>query len=178
MPSFDLYNRMLSAKTIGEAHKLDSDMVMEATWDTDINARICYLYDYYHDDHKTQLKNLDSPNDAKKIAISLKWRKSSNQTMDKDTVTHHIQMKPSQEMNVGYYPEFFGDKYDAIFPVGLYLDLPDERGIFNRWLVVGVANYYVSQFPTFEVLPCDYIFDWIYKGKKYRMAGCLRSQNS
>lgn len=178
MPSLDLYKKMLNAKTIGEAHKLQSDMVMEATWDTDINTRTCYLYDFWHDDHKTQLKNLDSPNDAKKIAISLKWRKSSNQTYDKDTVTHHIQMKPSQEMNVDYYPAFFGDLYNAVFPVGLYLDIPDEKGVFNRWLVVGVANYFVSQFPTFEVLPCDYIFDWIYKGKKYKMAGCLRSQNS
>ena len=178
MPSLEKYKRMLEAKTIGEAHKLQSDMVMEATWDTDINTRTCYLYDYWHDDHKTQLKDLDSPNDPKKIAISLKWRKSSNQTMDKDTTDHHIQMKPSQGMNVEYYPEFFGDKYDSIFPVGLFVDIPDERGVFNRWLVVSVANYYVSQFPTFSVLPCDYIFDWIYKGKKYKMAGCLRSQNS
>ncbi len=178
MPSLEMYKKILSSKTIGEAHKLESDMVMEATWDTDINTRVCYLYDYWHDDHRTQLTNLDPVNDPKKVAISLKWRKSSNQTYDKDTVTHHIQMKPSQEMNVDYYPEFFGNRYDATWPVGLYVDIPEEDGVYNRWLIVGVANYHVPQFPTFEVLPCDKVFNWIHKGKKHKVAGCLRSQNS
>lgn len=178
MPSLEMYKKLIGSHTLGEARKLNSDMIMEASWDGDINTRVCYLYDYWHDDHKTQLKNLDSPNDPKKIPISLKWRRSSAQTYDKDTVSHHIQMKPSQKMNVPYYQEFFGERYDAIFPVGLYLDIPDEKGILNRWLIVGVANYYVSQFPTFEVLPCDKIINWIWNGQKIKMAGCLRSQNS
>lgn len=178
MPSFELYKRLHTAASIGQAHKQESDMIMEATWDTDINTRICYLYDYWHDDHRTQLTNLDPVNDPKKVAISLKWRRSTAQTMDKDTVDHHIQMRPSQEMNVDYYPLSFEKRYNSVFPVGLYCDIPDEKGIYNRWLVVAVANYHVSQFPTFSVLPCDYVFDWIYKGKKNKMAGCLRSQNS
>lgn len=179
MPSFDLYKKINSATSIGQAHKQESDMVMEATWDNDINTRVCYLYDYWHDDHKTQLTNLDPVNDPKKVAISLKWRKSTNQTFDKDVVTHHIQMEPSQEMNVDYYPAFFADRYSATWPVGLYVDLYEEKiGIYNRWLIVGVANAHVSQFSTFEVLPCDKVFNWVYKGMKYKMAGCLRSQNS
>lgn len=178
MPSLDLYRQMLGNQTLGQVHKKESDMIMEATWDTDINTRICYLYDYWHDNHKTQLKNLHPENDPDKIAISLKWRRSSAQTYDKDTVTHHIQMKPSQKMNVEYYPDFFEKRYSATFPVGLFVDIPDEKGVYNRWLVVGTANYNVSQFSTFEVLPCDKVFDWVWKGKKIKMAGCLRSQNS
>ena len=178
MPSLDLYKKLHTATSIGNAHKMESDMVMEATWDTDINTRVCYLYDYWHDDHRTQLTNLDPVNDSKKVAISLKWRRSSAQTFDKDVVTHHIQMKPSQEMNVDYYPEFFEKRYDSTWPVGLYVDIPNEKNTYNRWLIVGTANYHVSQFPTFEVLPCDKVLNWIYKGKKYKMAGCLRSQNS
>lgn len=178
MPSLDLYKKLHTATSIGDAHKKESDMVMEATWDTDINTRVCYLYDYWHDDHKTQLTNLDPVSDSKKVAISLKWRRSSAQTYDKDVVTHHIQMKPSQQMNVDYYPEFFGNRYDATWPVGLYCDIPGEDDVYSRWLIVAIANYHVSQFPTFEVLPCDKVFNWIYKGKKYKMAGCLRNQNS
>ena len=121
MPSFDLYKKILSEKTLGEVHKKESDMVMESTWDTDINTRVCYLYDYWHDDHKTQLTNLDSSRDSKKVAISLKWRRSSIQTMDKDVVDHHIQMKPSQEMNVDYYPTLFEKRYGATWPVGLVI---------------------------------------------------------
>ena len=87
-------------------------------------------------------------------------------------------MKPSQEMNVDYYPSFFIDRYSATFPVGLYCDILDESGKYNRWLIVATANYNVSQFPTFSVLRCDKVFDWVLKGKKYQVAGCLRSQNS
>ena len=178
MPSLDLYKKLHTAISIGNAHKMEADMIMEATWDTDINTRVCYLYDYWHDDHRSQLTNLDPVNDPKKVAISLKWRRSSTQTFEKDDVTHHIQMKPSQEMNVPYYPQFFGERYNAVWPIGLFVDIPDEKGIYNRWLIVAVANYHVSQFPTFEVLPCDYVFTWIYQGIKQRMPGCLRSQNS
>lgn len=178
MPSFDLYKKLHTATSIGEAHKMESDLVMEARWDTDINTRVCYLYDYWHDDHRTQLTNLDPVSDPKKVAISLKWRKSTNQTMDKDIATHHIQMRPSQGMCVDYYPAFFEKRYEATWPVGLFVDIPDDNGVYNRWLIVRTANYHVSQFPTFEVLPCDKVLNWIYKGKKNKMAGCLRSQNS
>lgn len=178
MPSLDNYRKMLGNKTLGQARKDVSDMIMDATFDGDINTRVCYFYDYWHDNCKTRLKDLHPEKDPDKVAITVKWRRSSAQTMDKDITDHHIQFKSSQKMNVDYYPEFFQKRYDAIFPVGLYCDVPDEKGIYNRWLVVATANYYVSQFPTFSILPCDHIFDWIYNGKKIRMAGCLRSQNS
>ena len=112
MPNLDLYKQILGNQTLGQVHKKESDMVMEATWDTDINTRICYLYDYWHDNHKTQLKNLHPENDPDKIAISLKWRRNSAQTLDKDIVSNHIQMKPSQKMNVEYYPNFIEKRYD------------------------------------------------------------------
>lgn len=178
MPSLDNYRKMLGNKTLGQARKDVSDMIMDATFDGDINTRVCYFYDYWHDNCKTRLKDLHPEKDPDKVAIIVKWRRSSAQTYDKDIVTHHIQFKTSQKMNVDYYPEYFENRYNAIFPVGLYIDIPDEKGIYNRWLVVGTANYFVSQFPTFEVLPCDKILDWVWNGKKIRMAGCLRSQNS
>ncbi len=178
MPRFDLYKKALGATSVGTAFKNQSDMVLEATWENDLNTRTCYLYDYWHDDFKTRLKDLHPESDPKKVAISLKVRTSSQQTYSKDVVTHHIQMLPSQEMNVDYYPIFFEKRYDAIFPVGLYIDIPDERGIFIRWMVVGLANYNVNQFPTYEILPCNKILDWISDGQKIHMAACLRSQNS
>ena len=45
MPSLDLYKKLHTATSIGQVHKQESDMIMEATWDTDINTRVCYLYD-------------------------------------------------------------------------------------------------------------------------------------
>ena len=179
MPSLDTYKRMKgNASAIGQVHKNQSDQVMEMTWYTDLATRTCYLYDYWHDDFKDQLRDLRPEIDKKKIPISLKYLANSSQTYDKDYVTYHIQMKPSQECNVPYYDEYFGKRYNGIFPLGLFVDIPDNKGKYNRWLVVNTANYYDAQFSTYEILPCDMVFNWIWKGQKIKMAGVLRSQNS
>ena len=178
MPSFETY-RKLHSGTIGQEHKRLSDKVMEATWWTDISSRVGYFYDYYHDDYRTQLSNLDSSNDPKKIPIDIKLLMNASQTYGNDQETFHIQMKPSQECNVEYYDEFFQQSYNATFPIGLYIDIPDERGIYNRWLVVDKANYNVAQFPTFEVLRCDYILRYVDKDRNMRQVPVvLQTQNS
>lgn len=181
MPSFKDYKKSISnfGETIGQHHKSESDMVMEYTWYHDINHRTAYLFDYYHDTNKLQLRNFEiDETDANLVPIEIKFLANAQQTMDKDQVTFHIQMKPGQECNVDYYEKFFAKRYDAIFPCGLYILIPDEQGVYHRWMVVAKANFYKVQFPTFEVLPCDKVFRWIHDGKKYEMAGVLRSQSS
>ncbi len=89
--------------------------------------------------------------------------------------------KPGEEGHdelVPYYRECFIDRYDADFPVGLFVSIPDSKKKYNRWLVVDRANVNDPQFPTYEILRCDYVFQWIHKGGKYQMPGVLRSQNS
>ena len=55
MPSLELARRISAAKTngaktLGQIHKENADWSMEYTWDTDIQSKTCYIYDYYHDD--------------------------------------------------------------------------------------------------------------------------------
>lgn len=179
MPSLSLYKKMHdSIPTNGMAHQKESEMVMEATWWNDIASRVAYLYDWYHDDNKTQLNDFDSSHDHKKIPIDIKYVQHSTQTLDKDTVSYHLQLRPSQKCNVPYYDEFFGKRYDATFPCGLYIDIPDVNGIFNRWLIVAPANGNAMQFPTYEILRCDHVFQWVFDGVKFNVPGVLRSQNS
>ena len=179
MPSLDTYKRLHSGvNRIGELHKQQADNIMEMTWDNDLSTKTCYLYDYWHDDYKDQLRDLRPEIDKNKIPISIKYLANSSQTYDKDTITYHLQMRPSQERNIPYYEEFFEKRYNAIFPLGLFIDIPDNKGKYNRWLIVNTANYYDVQFSTYEILPCDHVFNWIWKGQKIKMAGVLRSQNS
>lgn len=180
MPKLSTYKQTLGhyGKSSGEAKKIQSDMIMEQTWDRDISAKVAYLYDCKHDDEPTKLRNLNSNKSSLKIPIDIKYLVNGSQTFDKDPITYHIQFKPSQECNVPYYTEYFEERYDSIFPLGLYIDIPDSKGKYNRWLVVDKANYYDPQFPTFEILSCDKVFHWIFEGNKYQMAGVLRSQNS
>ena len=98
--------------------------------------------------------------------------------MDKDQVSYHVQFKPSHECCVDYYDDVFIKKYDSLYPLGLYIDIPDNKGKYNKWLIVDKADHYAPQFSTYQVLPCDHVFQWIFKGQKYEMCGVLRSQNS
>lgn len=178
MPSLFNYGKTIGIMTNGEARKRQSDMIMEYSWDEDIATRTCYFYDWYHDEYKTQLNDLHPEKDENKIPMRVKYLANSSQTFDKDNVTYHLQLKPSQECVVPYYDEFFKDRYYSSYPCGLYCDIPDSKGVYNRWLVVGEANFNNSQFPTFELLRCDKILQYIIDGTKYNVAGTLRSQNS
>lgn len=180
MPSLDLYRKKLGATTDGRIRKIDADFNVLDTWDSDLGSMIGYFYDYDHDDYKTQLNNLNPIDDEKKVGIPIKYIVYSSQTFNKDAITYHIQFKPNfnYEEVIDYYKDIFQDRYSAAFPVGLYLDLPDEKGVYNKWLCVGLANSNDPQFPTYEILRCDYVIQWITNHVKYQMSAVLRSQSS
>ena len=164
----------------GEIRKTYADQIVEATWFNDLATRKCYLFDFKHDPQPFRLNDL-TPDESLQIPVWLKYIVYSSQTYAKDAVTYHIQFKPSQDGKddiVPYYEELFKNRYDASFPCGLYILIPDNHGKYNKWLVVDTANYNDPQFSTYEVLRCDKVFQWIYQNKKYQMAGVLRSQNS
>ena len=165
--SFSDYGIMLGYKTQGRAHKGQSDVIMEQTWWRDIAAQTAYIYDYYHDlrsDEKLILDDLHPEDDIQKIPLDIKFIRHQSQTYDKDQVT--------------FYNEVLAKRYGALFPIGLFVDVMQEDGKYHKWLVVDKANYNGNQFPTFEILKCDHVFQWIHDGKKYQCAGVLRSQNS
>ena len=179
MPNFGAYQEIAKHKSVGEALKYQSDVIMNTTWWNDINSTVVYLYDCYHDSEPLKLRGLDSSKDPLKIAIDAKIVKNASQTYDKDQVTVRLQLRPGQECNVYYYEDDFEKRYGSIFPIGLYCDILDENGQYNRWLIVDKANFAnVRQFPTYEILPCDKVFQYIIDRVKHQVAGVLRSQNS
>lgn len=172
---------MLNNVTIsGRARKYGSEMVIENTFSRDPEYQIGYLYDASHDlgEERLKFRGLHPYDDENKIPIELKLQAHTLQTYDKSQITYHIQFKPSQECNVPYYDEVFAERYHAQWPVGLYLDLMDSKERYNRWLVVGRADVYNFAFPTYDVLPCDKVFQWIHNRKRYQCVGVQRTQNS
>lgn len=179
MITLENYGSILGKNRVGKVHKEQSDLVIDKTWWTDIAARVGYFYDYDSDTHIKQLNNMSPLTDNYKIPIDIKYFASSLQTYSKDNVTYHLQLRPYQSSDViPYYKEKFEDRYSAIFPVGLYLDVEDAQDRWNRWLVVAGANVNDPQFPTYEILRCDKIINFICNGKKYFVPAVLRSQNS
>lgn len=165
----------------GRARKKVSDKIMLNTWWQDIQAQTAYIYDYYHDQKSTEalkLSNLHPEDDPMKTPLPIKFIRHSSQTYDKDQVTFWLQMQPGQQCNLDYYDQVLGKRYDAIFPIGVYVDILQEDGMYDRWLVVDKANYNGNQFPTFEILRCDFVAQWIADGHKYQCPAVLRSQNS
>ena len=101
MPSFDTYKSILQGgSTLGQARKIQSDMVIEATWDGDIASQVGYFYMYDDDDHKTQLSLFKPDNDKYKVPIPVKVSKHTTQTFNKDQITYWLQFKPSQELDI------------------------------------------------------------------------------
>lgn len=182
--TFNDFQAMHNGITVpGRARKMQSDMIMDATFTQDVQYQVGYLYDYYHDDEPLRYKDLHPESSTTKTPIELKFIVKQKNTENKDQVGYHIQFKTTQENPVEYYDSMFVNKWDAEFPVGLYLDLADSKGIYRKWLVTERADWLGLQFPTWYILPVDYVYQWVYrdlKGNaiKYQMCGVQRSQSS
>ena len=186
MPSFREAKRIYGSNlTIGQQLKQMSDMAMEETWDNNIQSKVCYIYDYYHDDQPDKKDHMTYERTTK-TRIDAKFIVKSYQSIDKDQVDYYIQFKPSQPVEftkndqLYYYEQDFRRKYGAEFPTGLYCDIPDEKGVYRKWMII--LSEPANQFTKYLVLPINYNFMWIERnGKeriKRRMWAVLRSQNS
>ena len=100
MPSFEEMQKMYQAVgmsgTVGENLKNISDDLMDLTWDNDIQAKKCYIYDFYHDDQPDKNQNMTYDNTTK-TPIDAKFIINSYQSIDKDQVPYYLQFRPSQK---------------------------------------------------------------------------------
>lgn len=195
MPSLQDYKAHLSrsGNMIGQVHKNNSDMIMEHTWSRDIQAKKCYIYDYFHDDffiddfgNKRALKDGMTYENTSKTPIDAKFIIKSYQTMDSDEVAHYVQFRPSQKIrfDVGddlyYYEGDYRKRFSSEFPIGLYIDVPDSNGVYHKWLICRKET--ANQFPKYLVLPVDYELMWVEQNGadriKRRMWAVLRNQQS
>lgn len=176
MLTFGDMKKIYANKTIGQIILEQSDMAMEETWYSDPQHRVAYFFDCDSDPDPYLLKNMTPTRDM--TPVDIKFVKHTSQTYSKDFVTYHIMFKPSYEPNVPGYEEKFEKRYGAEFPCGLYFLMSDAKGMMQRWIVVGLADAYDIQFPTYEVLRCTDCYNWIVNGKKYSFAGARRLQSS
>lgn len=198
MPSLQTARRIANAKnngakTIGQIYKEQSDWAMEQTFENDIATRTCYIYDHFHDDFFTDEHGITRSlaegmtyENTNKTKIDAKFIIKSYQSMDKDQVEYYLMFRPSQPVrfNEGddlyYYETDFRKRYSATFPIGLWVDLPDDRGVYHKWLIC--RNEPANQFPKYLILPANYELMWVEKSNekriKRRMWCVLRQQMS
>lgn len=198
MPSLQTARRIANAKTnnaktLGQIYKEESDFLMEETWDNSIASKTCYIYDHFHDDFFTDEYGITRSltegmtyENTNKTKIDAKFIIKSYQSMDKDQVEYYLMFRPSQPVrfNEGddlyYYETNFRKRYSATFPIGLWVDLPDDRGVYHKWLIC--RNEPANQFPKYLILPANYELMWVEKNNekriKRRMWCVLRQQMS
>ena len=169
MPSLETARRIASmknngAKTIGQIRKEESDFLMEQTWDGDLQSKTCYIYDFYHDDKPWLAEDITHENTTK-TKIDAKFIVTKYSSIDKDQVEYHLQFRPSQPVRfteddeLYYYETDYKKHYSTQFPIGLFVDIPDEKNVYRKWLIV--AKEEGNQFLKYSVLPCDYYLHWI-----------------
>lgn len=198
MPSLSTARRIANAqtnnsRTIGEIHKANSDWAMDYAWESDISSKVCYIYDYFHDDFFQDehgivrtLKDGMTYDNTNKTRIDAKFIIKSHQSMDKDQIEHYIQFRPSQKLtfqegdDLYYFETDYRLKFNSDFPIGLFIDIPDDRKVYHKWLIC--RKEFANQFPKYLILPCDYELMWIEKDRekkiKRRMWSVLRMQSS
>ena len=150
--------------TVGEQLKIDSDMVMEETWWNDPQSKICYIYDYFHDD-QPELAQKMTYEHTTKTRIDAKFIVKQSSSVAKDQVEYYLLFRPSQKTDfvIGdelyYFETNYKSRFNIEFPISLFIDIPNEKGIYYKWLICGLE--YGNQFIKYSVLPCDYKFMWI-----------------
>lgn len=91
--------------------------------------------------------------------VDAKYLVHTYYSISKDAVDYHLQFRPGVH-----------------YPIGTYVDIPDDVGTYNRWLIVGRSDE--PQFVKYNVLKCNWTFKWIVNGVVHECLGVLRSRNS
>lgn len=190
MPSLQTARRIAhaknnGAKTIGQIYKEQSDWAMEQTWDNDIQSKICYIYDFYHDDQPRLAEGMTYENTTK-TRIDAKFIVKSYQSMDKDQVDYYIQFKPTQKTHFSegdelyYFETDYRKKYHNDNFIGLFIDIPNDENIYEKWMILRTEP--ANQFPKYLILKCNYELMWIENNGtekiKRRMWSVLKMQSS
>lgn len=194
MSVYDFYKRKMQVdthstgknySTLGEKLKSEADMIMNLTWDNDPQSKVAYIYDYFHDD-QPEIKDHMTYENTTKTRIDIKFIVKSYQSMNKDQVDYYIQFRPDEKFDftekdeLYYYEKDFHKKYGADYPIGMMIDIPDDRGIYRKWLIC--RDEPANQFPKFLILPLNYRLYWIEQdgNKRYKrnMWCAIRMQSS
>lgn len=88
-----------------------------------------------------------------------KFQISSKSSIVKDQEEYHVQFRTKEH-----------------YPIGCYIDIPDDTDTIRTWLLVDRNEN--PQFVKYSVLPCNWTFRWIAKGKIYSCLGTIRNRNS
>lgn len=154
---FDAYrNRMAyHGKNMGEMLRVQSNMIVEQTWDRDPNARKVYVIKV-----DSGLPEVTAEHEL----IDVKFNIKTYADIQSDEPSYLLQFRHGEEKR---HPEI---------AIGSYVYMQDEDGDWKWWMI-----QYLDERPSFrqyQILECNYTFKWIANGKIYSCLGIQRIQQS
>ena len=154
---YDAYRRRMAfrGKNMSEMLRMQSNMVIEQTWDRDPNYRQVYVIKV----------NSGMPEvTAEHELIDVKFNIKTYADIKSDEPSYLLQFRHGEEKR---HPEI---------DIGSYVYMQDEDGEWKWWMI-----QYLDERPSFrqyQILECNYTFKWITNGKIYSCLGVQRVQQS
>ena len=154
---FDAYkSRMVrSGKNVSEMLRMQSNMVIEQTWERDPNYRQVYVVKV-----NTGLPEVTMEHEL----IDVKFNIKTYADIKSDEPSYLLQFRHGEEKR---HPEI---------DIGSYVYMSDEDGNWKWWMI-----QYLDERPAFrqyQILECNYTFKWITDGVIYNCLGIQRVQQS
>lgn len=154
---FEAYkNRMAyRGKNMSEILRMQSNMVIEQTWDRDPNFRQVYVVKV-----SSGLPEVT----AKHKLVDAKFNVKTYADIKSDEPSYLLQFRHGAE------------KQNPDIAIGSYVYMEDEDGEWKWWMI-----QYLDERPSFrqyQILECNYTFKWISDGKIYSCLGIQRVQQS
>jgi hypothetical protein len=134
---------------------MQSNMVIEQTWDRDPNFRRVYVVKVN--------RGLPKVTDKHEL-VDVKFNVDTYQKAGSDEPAYHLQFRHGAE------------KHNQDIGVGSYVYMADEDGEWKWWLILGLDER--PAFRQYHIAECNWELGWILDGKIYYHLVVLRSGSS
>jgi hypothetical protein len=135
--------------------RMQSNMVIEQTWNNDPNARQVYVV-------KTT-SGLPEITDKHEL-VDVKFNVDAYQKVGSDEPAYHLQFRHGAE------------KHNPDIGVGSYVYMSDEDGEWKWWLITAIDER--PQFRQYIILECNWTLKWVVDNQIYTCLAVQRYQNS
>ena len=154
---FEHYKSRMAHKgaNMSEMLRMQSNMVIEQTWNNDPNARQVYV---------VKVNNGLPKVTERHELVDVKFNVDTYQKVGADEPAYHLQFRHGAE------------KHNPDIGVGSYVYMADEDGEWKWWLIVSLDER--PSFRQYSILECNWKFGWVVDGKIYYHLGILRNGGS
>lgn len=151
---FDHYKSRMAHMGANQSEmlRMQSNMVIEQTWDRDPNYRRVYVVKVS--------RGLPEVTDRHEL-VDVKFNVDTYQKAGADEPAYHLQFRHGAE------------KRNPDIGVGSYVYMADEDGEWKWWMILGLDER--PAFRQYHIAECNWKFGWVADGKIYYHLGILRN---